>query len=64
MREQREQREPETHVLRLEVEELEERIAPGLVANPMAPAHAGPAAGPHIPTVAVQNWFGAASGRC
>ena len=63
----REQRQPETHVLSLEVEELEERIAPGLVANPMAPAHAGPAAGPILTQVApvwVQNWFGAASGRC
>ena len=58
----KELREPEAHELRLEVEELEERIAPGVMANFMAPMHAGPAAGPLIPQVAIENWFGAAAG--
>ncbi len=50
--------------LTLEVEELEERIAPGIVANFAGHAHAGPAAGSHIPQVAAENWFGGAAGRC
>ncbi len=50
--------------LKLDVEELEERIAPGIVANFAAPAHAGPAAGPHIPQVAAENWFGGAADDC
>ncbi len=50
--------------LTLDVEELEERIAPGIVANFVAPAHAGPAAGPLIPQVAGENWFGGAAVDC
>ncbi len=53
-----------TEELTLDVEELEERIAPGIVANFAAPAHAGPAAGPHIPQVAIDNWFGGAAVDC
>ncbi len=60
----KESREPGAQELRLEVEELEERIAPGIVANFIAPAHAGPAAGPLIPQVAVENWFGGAAVDC
>ena len=61
---EREQLSKEREQLSLEIEELEERIAPGILANPMAPANAGPAAGPHIPQVAADNWFGAAANRC
>ncbi len=50
--------------LTLEVEELEERIAPGIVANFVAPAHAGPAAGPHIPQVAADPGLGGAADDC
>ena len=50
--------------LTLDVEELEERIAPGIVANFAAPMHAGPAAGPQIPQVAIDNWFGGAAVDC
>ena len=50
--------------LTLDVEELEERIAPGIVANFHAPTAAGPAAGPHIPQVMAENWFGGAAADC
>ncbi len=50
--------------LTLDIEDLEERIAPGIVASPVAPAHAGPAAGSHIPQVAAENWFGGAAVDC
>ena len=60
----KEPREAGARELRLEVEELEERIAPGIVASFVAPAHAGPAAGSQIPQVAAENWFGGAAVDC
>ena len=51
----------ENKKITLEIELLEDRIAPGAVANINAITHAGPAAGTIAAPIGVSNWFGVAA---